>query len=70
VKDPETGTTVNQKWRVIRLENRFKAKNYPFVEFPARHLAYLSEAVNAALKQYQSEQNEPGMYIEDGQEMF
>lgn len=30
-KDPETGAELKKSWRVCRLENRYRPKNFPFV---------------------------------------
>jgi hypothetical protein len=62
-----TENTENKKasWRVIRLENGFRDKNPPFIEFPARYIGKLIEALNAAYKEYLRELEDAGMSSHD-----
>lgn len=53
-----TGEKVDRKWRVVRLENRYREKNFPFVEFPTRYIEKLIEALQAAHSQIQREESE------------
>jgi len=60
--DPMTGERSNRKWRVIRLENSFKEKNSPYVEFPARYITHMIAALQAAEQVYLEEsRDEPLM---------
>ena len=55
--DSTTGEKDNNRWRVVRFENRYK-ENYPYTEFPAKYLDPLIQALEKAREQHEAEMKE------------
>ena len=56
--DLETGEKKNTQWRVIRLENRYKEKGFPYVEFPIKYITKMIDALVSIEKTWYEEEEE------------
>jgi len=54
-----------KKWRVVKFENRYRSKNAPFVEYPAKHLYMLVKTLHVVYGRYLEELAEAGMTTDE-----